>query len=65
MRRWYFASAAAAFFPCCGWGRSWVSLVVVAVSVTPQSMPMQRPTAGSASVVEAATKEPYQWPRLS
>ena len=30
MRRWYFASAAAAFFPCCACGRSWASLVVVA-----------------------------------
>ncbi|MEU1409540.1 FAD-dependent monooxygenase, partial [Streptomyces sp. NPDC005728] len=37
------ASFCAAVLPCCGWGRSWSSDVVVAVSFTPQSTPIARP----------------------
>jgi hypothetical protein len=63
--RWYRAGLAAAFFPCWAWGRSNRSSVVVAVSVTPQSMPMTLLVAGRGSSSRFTTKLAHHVPVVS
>jgi hypothetical protein len=63
--RSYRDSFAWAFSPCPAWGRSWASLVVVAVWLTPQSIPITWPVPGSGWTSAGTTNEAYQWPMLS
>jgi hypothetical protein len=63
--RSYRVGFACAFRPCCGWGRSWASDVVVAVSSTPRSTPSTRPVAGSRWASAATTNDAYQCPTAS
>ncbi|GLX35683.1 hypothetical protein Sros01_17560 [Streptomyces roseochromogenus] len=63
--RWYRASFTAAVFPYSACGRSCTVEVVMAVSFTPQSMPITAPVGGRGRCSVATTNEAYQWPRLS
>ena len=66
MRRWYFASFAAARLPCCACTRSNEGFVVLASVATPQSMPITALEAGSGpDSGRVTTKLAYQCPSES